>query len=169
MVVGAMPCNDARWRCVDTLVDSLSATQRRQRGQSTLHPVSSMWVRTCNRQLSCWRALFFERSCPSGLASPTHRGECQPCLHNLPCLGSASPCRRRWPVGSSLYSLKHTLRFVLVSCGRLRGHALRLCSLGQILGQLPNSMPGTHDHNAPRLRAALFSPGPQYGFRPGDQ
>ena len=49
----------------------------------------------------------------------------QPCLHYLPCLGSASSCRRRLPFGSSLCSLKPALRarFML----SLLRHGLRLC------------------------------------------
>ena len=64
-------------RRVDTLDGRLSLSQPPNACSVSTQPgtVSGMWVRTCYRQLSCWRALFVERSCPTGIASPTHRGE----------------------------------------------------------------------------------------------
>ena len=91
----------------------------------------------------------------------------QPCLHHVPCLGSASSCQRRLPVGSSLYSLKPALRarFLLLLLLRLClcGKPPKACSL---VGY-PCAITGMHAHATTYMHACTHSDDSACSSRPG--
>ena len=91
-------------------------------------------------------------------------------MHNLPCLGSASSCRRRRSVGSSLYSRSEacascSLRAVIASTrpSTLPVRPPKACSLVSY----PCAITGMHACSCDNAHACTRSDGPAYSPRPG--
>jgi hypothetical protein len=87
----------------------------------------------------------------------------------MPCQGSASPCQRRWPVGSSLYCLKPALRARF-----MRSTALTRPSTLPVrppkaysFVSYPCAITGMHACSCDNAHACTHSDGPAYSSLPG--